>query len=267
MPELPEVNECRLSLDAGLKGQTIQNVEILDGKIIRFCNPEEFRLLFKDFSIGNVSQHGKYIFIQGRQDLWMVMHLGMTGKVFFQDPGTDIPRFSRIAFYLNNGSILYYSSMRKLGFVAFTRDKDRFIADRKLGPHVLDISLEQFLERLARRKGPIKSILLNQSFVSGIGNLYADEALFQTGIHPRELCTDLSKSLQSSLYMNIIEIMRLSIQYHTDFSLLDPRYLLHDRKGRAACPRCGHPLQRIQAAGRTSVYCPTCQPLSPDYHK
>lgn len=120
---------------------------------------------------------------------------------------------------------------------------------------------------MKRRKSPIKALLLNQSFVAGLGNLYVDESLYQAHIHPLEHADHLNEKQKSTLHQKIQEILRLSIKNHTHFPLLPQSYLLFDRKGRINCPRCKQELKTIQAGGRTSVFCPQCQRLSKSQDK
>lgn len=116
MPELPEVNESRLLLDAQLKNTKILKLNVSTESIIKYCDIAEFKKVFNDFQVIAVSQHGKYLFLETEHGLWMIMHFAMTGKVVFTSRQDPPPPFSRIRFFLNDDRVLHYCSMRKLGF-------------------------------------------------------------------------------------------------------------------------------------------------------
>jgi len=125
----------------------------------------------------------------------------------------------------------------------------------------LSVSDEEFVSRLVGRKGSLKPTLLDQSVVAGVGNLYADETLFQERLHPATRTDSLSTREKAALGMRIREVLETSISVRTDFSLLPDGYLLRDRRERAPCPRCEAELEAIQIGGRTTVFCPACQSL------
>jgi formamidopyrimidine-DNA glycosylase len=209
-----------------------------------------------------VRRHGKQILIDLDRGL-LYVHLGMTGNLLWNaTPG----KYSRAVLELTNG-VLVYNDVRQFGRFEFYADVPAGL--RRVGPDALQLDLAAFLTRLQARKGPIKPLLLDQSFLSGVGNIYADEALFAARIHPRSRAHRISKKKASELHTRIVEILQLAIEHrgssisnHVD-ALGEPGAFqqMHAAYGRTGepCTRCGGPIRRIVLGQRGTHYCPRCQ--------
>jgi formamidopyrimidine-DNA glycosylase len=261
LPELPEVETVIRSIAPHVVGQRIHSVSLTSHRVTRGDRIKTARAL-TGTTIKRVRRHGKQILIELDRGL-LYIHLGMTGNLLWEaTPG----KYSRAIFELDNG-ILVYNDIRQFGRVEFFRELPSQLA--RTGPDALLLDFPTFFKRLKKRKGPIKPLLLNQSFLSGVGNIYADEALFAAHIHPRTSARRISQKRAQALHTQIVEILRLAIDYRGSSisNHVDGRgepgdfQRLHSVYGRTGepCPRCGSPIKRIVLAQRGTHYCARCQ--------
>lgn len=187
------------------------------------------------------------------------MHFGMTGDLKYLKESEDAPDYTKCSFVFNNRHKLHYISKRKLGHVEMTENLDDFIQKKELGPDALDISEDDFVSLLKEKKSMVKSALMDQSVISGIGNVYADEILFQCKIHPKQKTTALSGSDFKNLYKNTRKVLEKAIEKNADPTKLPKSYLLPNREEGNDCPRCDGKIEKIKTGGRTGYYCPSCQ--------
>lgn len=242
-------------------GRTIRHAEFYSARVTRNGLGETQQAL-AGAVIQGVRRRGKQIFIDlDRGTLYV--HLGMTGKLLWNAlPG----KYARVILSLSGGTLIY-DDIRQFGRVEFFKTLPQ--AFDSLGPDALSVGFEEFYERLKVRRGHIKPLLLNQSFLSGVGNIYADELLFSARIHPRAPADRISKKRAERIYTSLVEVLQLAIQ-HRGSSISD--YVdgagergafqqLHNVYGRAGkpCPRCGALVRRIVMGQRGTHYCPRCQ--------
>jgi formamidopyrimidine-DNA glycosylase len=261
MPELPEVETVVRSLAPRLTGRTILHAEFHS----RFVTPGDRELLARQVmnrTIRGVRRHGKFIVMDLDRGV-LVVHLGMTGKLLL-----DAPRGAHAyAVFELDQSTLVYDDPRQFGRIEYGEALPERVAS--LGPEPLNISLEDFTRELRRRKAPVKSLLLNQRFLRGVGNIYADEALFLARIHPRTLAARIRPERAARLHQAVIDVLVLAIK-HRGSSISDyvdaegergSFQLLHQVYGREGqpCAVCGTPIRRIELAQRGTHYCPHCQ--------
>lgn len=260
MPELPEVESARVYLEATVLCQLIEEVRVMDGRILcRTTSAQISRCLAKK-SFRSVQRHGKRLFLELEEDLWLTIHLGMTGRLIYLQKGEAEPAHTRLLIQFENGHSLAFDDLRIFGEAALTTSPSSFLAEGKTGPDALLVDRDEFLRIMSGRRGAIKSLLLNQRLISGIGNLYADEALFQAGIHPRSRSLDEVQLL--CLFSIIQQVLRTSISVRADFDHLPDSYLLRHRHPGGHCPRDGALLYQEKLGGRTSYYCPEHQRLN-----
>ena len=261
MPELPEVETVVRSVVRHLVGQRIRSVALSSARVTRGNQQATIAALTGAKIIG-VGRHGKQILIDLDRGL-LYVHLGMTGKLLWNaTPG----KYSRAVFELENG-VLLYNDIRQFGRVEFYESAPKHITC--VGPDALKLEFAAFFLALKKRRGPIKPILLNQSFLSGVGNIYADEALYAARIHPRARAYRISDKRAKELYAQIQQILRLAIEHrgssisnHVDACGEPGEFQqMHAVYGRAGepCLRCGTPIRRIVLGQRGTHYCPRCQ--------
>jgi formamidopyrimidine-DNA glycosylase len=258
VPELPEVETVVRSLAPRITGRRILNVEVRHRRITRFSSLDP-EVELPGRVIRTVRRHGKFILAEldrGR----LSIHLGMTGQLLFdREPGP----YTRVVFTLE-GLTLLYDDIRMFGSVECYTDAGRVA---KLGPDALTV--ENAAELLRGRKAPIKAVLLNQSVFAGMGNIYADEALFRAAIHPRRRANTVSLERLERLVAAMGDILAeaihargSSVSDYVDAEGLPGSYQQkHQVYGRTGetCYRCGTTIRRIVVGGRGTHYCPRCQ--------
>jgi formamidopyrimidine-DNA glycosylase len=272
MPELPEVETIRRQLAPHLEGRTIVDVEILDPRWTRPLPREPVEDELRDAVVEHVGRSGKYLVWALSDDRYLLLHLRMTGALLF-DPPND-PQHTRVRFTLDQDHRLVYVDPRRFGtghLVFGAAARDTYLSAR-LGvePFTPEFTAEH-LRRLARgRKAPVKAFLLDQRRIAGIGNIYADEALFRAGVHPLRAAGRLTRGQWASLRDAIEDALAAGIEAKgasiDDFRHVDgargsfqDRFLIHRREGEP-CPQCGREIRKIVVGGRGTYVCEHCQP-------
>jgi formamidopyrimidine-DNA glycosylase len=272
MPELPEVETIRRQLAPLVEGRTLARLEILDPRWSRPLAPEELALALEGRHIERLDRRGKYLVWSFRDDVHLAQHLRMTGAVL-SEPKPD-PSHVRVRMELAPKRDLVIVDPRRFGtgeLLLGTDALEAFFAAR-LGQEPFDERFTpEHLRSLARgRTTPIKALLLDQRRIAGVGNIYADEALFRAGVHPLRPAGRLTREQHARLRETIIQALREGIDAHgatiDDFRHIDgvrgsfqDRFLVHRRAGEP-CPRCGSTIVKMVVAGRGTYVCETCQP-------
>jgi len=261
VPELPEVETVVRSISPYVTGHTILHAEVFSHRVTR-TNFDATAKSLTGATIQSVRRRGKQIFAQLNSGI-LYIHLGMTGKLLWNGTRT---KYARAILELDNGTLIF-DDVRQFGRVEYYPEIPDFLA--RTGPDALTVTAHEFLARLKRHSGHIKPLLLNQSFIGGVGNIYADESLFAAGIHPRARANRISKARAEDLHRHIVAILKLAIQHrgssisnYVDADGACGNYQLqHNVYGRTGepCPRCGKPIRRIVLGQRGTHYCPRCQ--------
>lgn len=261
MPELPEVETVVRSIRPRVAGELILGAEVHSKRVTR--NPFAATVeALTGATIQSVSRHGKQILFHLDRGL-LYIHLGMTGKLLWNAVPT---KYARAVLHLQHGELIY-DDVRQFGRFEFYPELPRLLA--KVGPDALTVPFEEFFSRLKKHRGFIKPVLLNQSFIGGVGNIYADEALFASRIHPRAIANKLSRPRALELHKNILAILALaveqrgsSISNYVDADGACGNYQQqHQAYGRTGepCSRCGKTIRRVVLGQRGTHYCPGCQ--------
>jgi len=272
MPELPEVETVVRGLRQHVVGRTIMAVQIAWHKTVQTPSPDEFTAGLVGHRLIGTSRRGKYILLEMDNDTHLSIHLRMTGRLFILPAGAAVEKHTRVVWTLDDGHELHFVDPRKFGRVALLRGADLDALHAKLGPEPLDaLSPEGLARRLRRRKIAIKSALLDQAVVAGVGNIYADESLFQAGIAPQRPANSLSAEEMVRLRQALQCVLSSAIERHgttlsdEQFRGLEGRmgqnqgFLAVFRRSGQTCPRCGATIQRIRLGGRSTHFCPHCQ--------
>lgn len=254
MPELPEVETYRRRIMDGAMGRKVMHAR-LDGIRVLPESLADVEGSLRGRTIVGSQRNGKSLFLALDDGRWLYIHFGMSGEpVFFH--GRE-PRFTRLALHFPDRN-LAICWQRRLGAVAVLEDFREFLAARRRGPDALECPWGEFHAGFHGKRA-VKSLLLDQSFVSGVGNLYADEMLFQNRILPQRTAASLTEEEVRGLYESMGKILRLSIRLETDFSRFPSGMMLGVRSRGSSCPRCHQPWTTSKVGGRTSFHCLQCQ--------
>jgi formamidopyrimidine-DNA glycosylase len=276
MPELPEVETIRRQLAPALEGRALERLEILDPRWCEPAAPAEVAAAVEDRRVHRLARRGKYLVLELTGDVHVAMHLRMTGNLLLVPEEEDRPErpHLRVRFVLDDGRRVLFCDVRRFGTgVALlgTGARDAYF-EARLGVEPLEPGFTgEALRALARgRRAPVKAFLLTQERIAGVGNIYADEALFRAGIHPLRPVGTLRRGQLESLRAAVVEVLEAGIDARgatiDDFRDADgvagsfqDRFLVHLREGEP-CPRCGNPIRKLRAAGRGTYVCERCQP-------
>jgi len=266
MPELPEVETIVKSLSQHLPGKMFRLVEVKKPLVVKE-NASDFSSFLQDKTIHSVVRHGKAIyFVLQNSPKNLRIHLGMTGQLLLKKPLFPAEKHARVLFQFENADFdLHYCDMRQFGRLEFVKG----VRDKNWGPDAWVSSEEEILAALRRKSGMIKHALLNQNVVAGLGNIYVDESLFRSRIHPKKNLNSLSKPRLLDLYGSIRAVLKQSIDLGgTSFrNYVDTAGSRGGFKGRLnvygkegePCPSCGAPIRKMVVASRGTHYCPKCQ--------
>jgi formamidopyrimidine-DNA glycosylase len=204
-------------------------------------------------------RHGKHLFVHADGGLWLRLHFGMTGSLRYFKDQPEAPNHARVLFIFEKHHCLAFEDQRKFGEIGLIKDVNGFLKKRALGPDARDISRSQFREIFAKHRGAVKSILLNQKLIAGIGNIYADEILFCARIHPATEAGRLDEKNVDKVFRATRHILKKAIETKADADLMPNSWLLPHRGKSGKCPRCGSELKPATVGGRTAWFCPRCQ--------
>lgn len=257
MPELPEVETFKRYLDRTSLKQLITKIIVTDNRILKI-DEYYLRESLKGKQLESSTRHGKYLFVF-LNPRYLVMHFGMTGDLKYYNKKDDQPKFSKVIFQFNNGFNLAYISTRMFGKLDVVDSIEEFIKNKKLGLDAHKMSFKEFKGAVAKRTAIIKNAFLNQSFVAGIGNIYSDEILFRSKIHPKTKINSLGESKIKELFTNIKDVLKFGIENQGDLSTYPDNFLIPHRKKEDRCPICDTEITRFEIAGRHGFFCPNCQ--------
>ena len=270
MPELPEVETIRRQLEPELLGRRIEAVEVLDERFTRPHPPDSLEDAVGR-EIVSVGRRGKYLLLGLEGGRTLVLHLRMTGNMRLE-PEDPAPPFLRAVFRLDEGDPLLFLDTRRFGHGELIETGEvpaRFEGRVGVEPLSDEFSAEGLLAIAAGRRAPLKSFLMTQSGIAGIGNIYADEALHRARLHPLSPAGSMRLEHAEALREAVIETLEAGLT-HQGASMSDYRdargergsmqdeFLVHGREGEP-CPRCGATIRRVVVAGRSTYFCPACQ--------
>ncbi len=272
MPELPEVETLAAGLSRLVVGQHIGDVAVLWDRAVCGCEIVGFKEVLTGRTVLSVGRRGKFLVLSLDEGWYLLIHLRMSGRVRVEAAEADLDPYARVVMTLQDGRRLVLSDPRKFGRVYLTRDPHQVTGS--LGPEPLSPSfdLPAFCGLLEGRSGPLKPMLLDQSFLAGLGNIYTDEALFAAGLHPLRKVVSLKPPEVQRLYEAIRTVLTEAVA-RRGTTLSDGRYMdaegqpgnngdflcVYQREG-LPCLRCGRAIERSVVGGRGTRYCPSCQP-------
>ncbi len=270
MPELPEVETVKNELLPYVVGHRITSVTLFWEGIVRQPSVEEFRSRITGQEITGITRHGKYLVVGLSSGDSFIIHLRMTGSLLIGQDSSEPPKYTRAIIHLDKDTNIFFRDPRKFGIMRLVKDKNSIIG--KLGPEPLeaDFTPQLLAQRLAKRTAPIKALLCDQSVIAGIGNMYADEALFAARIHPLRAGGSLSQEEIDRLHSVIRQVLWSAIgnkgasvdtYFRPDGTLGTAHFEFKvAHSGGKPCPNCGTPIERIAVRNRGTYFCPKCQP-------
>lgn len=270
MPELPEVEIAARSLRNWLEGRTVEKVVAAESRIFRGSDREAFERELSGRDFEWVERRGKYLLLGFSHNVGLLSHLGMTGKWVFRSRSEEPPGHVRARLELAGDGVVSYRDPRLFGRITLHPADDLFhlkeIASLGPDPLVDGIDAVRLYERLQRTSRPVKVALMDQAVLAGIGNIQAADALFRARIHParssRSLSLDEVRRVATCILASIAFTLEVEgegeIAYIEEPGTPNP-FLVYGRDG-SPCPNCGHTLEKMVLGGRTTVFCPICQP-------
>jgi len=273
MPELPEVESVLRALRdsiPALPGCLVIDAIILSNVVAASDYSVAFNETITGMVFSTISRHGKYLIFKLTKpcsdpiELFLIVHLRMTGRLYLVPQEQAIVKHTRMALTLDDGLALRFDDPRKFGRVWLVDDPAKVISG--LGPDALTVSQEIFRSKISAYNRQIKPLLLDQSFIAGIGNIYADESLYRAGIHPLTSSNSLSELQIERLHSAICEVLSEAVDANGAnidgvFSEGDFVVCVYGRKDKP-CPKCGSPIVKIRVGQRGTHFCPVCQPFT-----
>jgi formamidopyrimidine-DNA glycosylase len=282
MPELPEVETVRRRLEPVLVGRAFERVEIRDPRLTRPFDPAAVAAELEGERVVAFDRRGKYLIVRFESGRVLLIHLRMTGSLRHDDGRVPTPadHHVRAVVRLDDGSDVAYRDVRRFGtwLTVEPGELDPYLEPR-LGREPLagSFTSKRLAEVLSGRRAPVKAVILDQRRLAGVGNIYADEALWRSGIHPQRPAGELSDEETRALHRGIRAALKAGIarqgatlrDYRTPdggSGSMQDEFKVYGREGEP-CDRCGTPIEKIRAAGRGTWYCPACQPNSTTLRK
>jgi formamidopyrimidine-DNA glycosylase len=268
MPELPDVEIFRRLAEESCAGRVIAEVRVTDPRMVQGTSAETLRHRLEGKRVSACRRHGKVLFVETEAGGALVLHFGMNGSLRHLARGEKEPAHTHLSLGFAEGDQLAYLNPRRIGGVRFAESAERFIADTSLGPDALDpaLDLASFNAVLGDGRQAIKAVLMDQARVAGIGNIYADEILFQARLHPGLAARALDAAARTRLYEAMRHVFETAVACGAGaekFTEKLPKdFLIPHRRAGGHCPRCGTALRTFKQGGRTGYYCPKCQPES-----
>ena len=270
MPELPEISSRAREMQKELTGKTIKKVEVLQPKCLN-VSPKKFKSALEGAKLRGTTHHGKWLFTDTTKG-HLLINMGMGGELLLVD-SKSMPEKWRIAFHFKDKTTLAINFWW-FGYTHYAAEGklDKHTMSAKLGPNAIDVTLAEFRGMLNKRKGAVKSFLLNQERIAGIGNAYVHDILFLAGLHPQRIIDTFTDDEIEALWNGIQKGLKPSLRkrgafYERDlygkrggFKMKD--ILVGYREGKP-CPSCGEKIVKIKTGSTSSFICPKCQPLKP----
>jgi formamidopyrimidine-DNA glycosylase len=269
LPELPEVETTINDLKPFVIGKRFDNVDVLSGSTVAQPSVEGFRRGLIGRKIISLSRRGKNLIFELDNRTFLIIHMRMTGSLILKPDSEEPAKSVRVIFYLEDGTTIHFRDIRRFGKMWLVKDQNEVVG--KLGPEPLEpeFTPEILSEIIKNRKVAIKGLLLDQTLIAGIGNMYADEALYEARIHPLRTGNSLTEAEIKRLHNAIRKVLRKGIRNKgasTDTYIRPEgikgeaqlQFQVAHQRGKE-CPVCGGPIERIEVHQRGTFFCPKCQ--------
>jgi formamidopyrimidine-DNA glycosylase len=266
MPELPEVETIKLQLQRKVSNKKIREVIIKDARIIKGISASSFKTKVEGKTIKKVIRRGKVLILELGKDLFLIIHLRISGWLILSK---EIEEYCRVAFLLEDKHILCFCDSRVLGEIKLVSDWRQLSIVKNMGPEPFKLSKQEFIKLFAGKKTKIKPLLMDQNFIAGVGNMYAQESVFCAGIHPERTVDKIEKNELGQVYTCLMSILKKaivkkgsSVDTYRQVTGEEGEYIsllkVYQRE-KKPCFRCKTPIKRKSIGGRGTYFCPTCQ--------
>jgi formamidopyrimidine-DNA glycosylase len=258
MPELPDLIVYKQYSDATSLHQRIKTVDVDDDTVLRDLSVPHFRETLTGRNFESSERYGKNLLVELEDGPWVRFHFGMTGRLLYYKNNGEFPRFTRILIRFSNGYELAYTCIRKLGRISLTKSVEQFIKYEGLGPDALQLNLSDFKDLLSVRRGSLKTTLMNQKIIAGLGNVYVDEILFQARLDPSVKCKALDDKKLGDLFKTMREVLKTASDNQADPNKFPKNYLTKHRSEGEPCHRCSGLIEKRIISQRPTYVCPKC---------
>ncbi len=259
MPELPEVQHYKEYIDATSLHHKTETVTVHDDQVLEDIAGDTFEEKLTGHTFEGARRRGKFLFVELDNGHYLQLHFEMTGYPKYYGDETDQPDHERITFQFDNGFRLGYVCQRMLGRVRYIEDLEAYIKEKELGPDFNDLGEEEFLELAQGRHGTIKSFLMNQKYLSGIGNVWSDEVCFHVRIHPGTEITDLEEDKLREIYRTLKDVLDQAVAANAEVEQYPDSWLIKYREEGVDGPDgCGK-VEKTEISGRSAYFCPEVQ--------
>lgn len=259
MPELPDVEGYRQYLYSTSLYQTFADVNVRDEMVLENVTGADLRDALIGTELVDTRRHGKWLFANANGGPWLCFHFGMTGSLAYFDDMADDPEHDRVLFSFENGMHLAYDCQRRFGRVTLTDSVEVFVERKDLGPDAQGLSWERFCAAIEGRTARLKTLLMDQSVIAGLGNILVDEILYQCRRHPEQPVDELGEEGLRDLYDAMTRVIEVYVQARTADGEIPQDWLAHHRDEGSECPGCDGEIKRIKINGRSTYFCPSCQ--------
>jgi formamidopyrimidine-DNA glycosylase len=259
MSELPDVEIFKQYLDVTSLHRKIESAKVPDKWILESISENRLANVLEGKTFHSTRRHGKCLFVELNDQTFLVLHFGMTGFLKYFKKMDRKPEHTRLLIEFANGYLLAYDCQRMLGKVSFTKDIEKFIRANVLGVDAMEVDRETFKDLLGTTRARVKSVLMNQKLLAGIGNFYSDEILFQAEVHPKTKANTLNEERLKRIFSQMRKVLKTAIDCRADPEKLPKSYLLPQRHSKGKCPRCGIAIAKKKTYGRSAYFCPKCQ--------
>ncbi|MGM0392250.1 MAG: DNA-formamidopyrimidine glycosylase [Bacteroidota bacterium] len=257
MPELPDVEIFRRYFNRTALNKKVVNVDVADDEILENMSSRSFQMRMKGETFQATHRHGKYLFIELDREETLMMHFGMTGSLKYYKKEDEKPEHSRVIFNLGNGYKLSFVCPRKLAKIALIEDEADFIEEHELGPDPYsdDFKWKDFKEIMSGKRGSIKTTLMDQKVLAGIGNVYSDEILYHSKIYPFIKVDELSEKKLKTIFEKMKWVFDKAIEAKVEEDNFPDNFLILKRSDGEKCALCGGKIKKEKYSGRSSYFC------------
>lgn len=259
MPEAPDVEVYRRYVEATSLHQRIESIDIGDTRLLEETTESQLRSAASATELEEAVRTGKYLFVRLSAGGHLLLHFGMTGTVAYYKHGRDTPDYTQLVVSFDNGYRLAYVNKRILGRVGYVEDADEYLAAHDIGPDVIRLGEAEFSEIIGRGRGAVKSTLMNQKMMSGLGNVYSDEILYQSGVHPKSIGRALPRSVVHRIHDAVHHVFDVATAAKANPPDMPADFLVRHREGGSRFDGCSGGVVKEQVSGRSCYYCPSRQ--------